>query len=64
MPFMRGRRIVLTSTNAARAAELSGGARNVHEILGKPYDLDAIVRAVPGAATGGDTSSTDAPLNV
>jgi len=41
---------VLTSTNAKRAEELSRGATDIHEILGKPYDLDEVVRAVRGAA--------------
>jgi len=49
-PNMQGRRFVITSTNAAKAVELSGGARHVYEILGKPYDINAIVKAVQGAA--------------
>jgi len=52
-PNMQGRRFVITSTNAQKAVELSGGAKHVYEILGKPYDLDAIVKAVQGAAGGG-----------
>lgn len=52
-PNMRGRRFVITSTNAAKAVELSGGAEHVYEIIGKPYDINAIVKAVQGAA-GGD----------
>lgn len=53
MPFMAGRKVVVTSTNAAKAVELSGGATHVHEILGKPYDIDAIVSAVQSAAGTG-----------
>ena len=49
-PRMHGRPFVLTSTNAARARELSGGARDIIEIVGKPYDLNEIVRAVERAA--------------
>lgn len=52
-PNMRGRRVVITSTNAAKAVELSGSAEHVYEIIGKPYDINAIVKAVQGAA-GGD----------
>jgi len=52
-PIMRGRRFVITSTNAAKAVELSGSAEHVYEIVGKPYDINAIVKAVQGAA-GGD----------
>jgi DNA-binding NarL/FixJ family response regulator len=50
MPYMAARKVVVTSTNAARAVELSGGATHVHEILGKPYDIDEIVQAVQSAA--------------
>ena len=49
-PRMKGRAFVLTSTNAKRAEDLSRGATDIHEILGKPYDLDEVVRAVRGAA--------------
>ena len=52
-PNLQGRRFVITSTNAQKAIELSGGAQHIYEILGKPYDINAIVRAVQGAA-GGD----------
>jgi hypothetical protein len=46
---MPGRRFILTSTNAAAARELSG-ASDLYEILGKPFDIDAIVNAVRRAA--------------
>jgi CheY-like chemotaxis protein len=49
-PRMKGRAFVLTSTNPKRAEELTGGATDIHEILGKPYDLDEVVRAVRRAA--------------
>ena len=51
-PNLQGRRFVITSTNAQKAIELSGEAQHVYEILGKPYDINAIVRAVQGAAGG------------
>jgi len=51
-PNMRGRRFVITSSNAAKAEELSGGAEHVYEVVGKPYDINAIVKAVQGAARG------------
>jgi DNA-binding response OmpR family regulator len=49
-PGMDGRRFILTSANAAAARELSGGDRDIIEVLGKPYDLDAVVNAVRAAA--------------
>jgi DNA-binding NarL/FixJ family response regulator len=51
-PSMRGRRFVISSTNAERANEIIGGAEPVLEIVGKPYDIDAVVRAVEAAARG------------
>ena len=39
------RRFVLTTTNVARVAEFTKG-EPVHEIIGKPYDLQLIVDAV------------------
>jgi DNA-binding NarL/FixJ family response regulator len=48
-PSMKGRRFVITSTNARRATEIIGGAEHVLEIVGKPYDLEAIIKAVQAA---------------
>lgn len=47
------RRFVLTSTNPKRVAETAGVQEPVIEILGKPYDIDAIVQAVKNAAGSG-----------
>jgi DNA-binding NarL/FixJ family response regulator len=52
LDFMRSRNFVLTSTNAARVQSLAGSHRRVYEIVGKPLDLDEIVRAVKEAARG------------
>jgi DNA-binding NtrC family response regulator len=41
---MRNRRIVLTTTNKKRLEELVGPT-DAFEIVGKPYDIDQIVRA-------------------
>ena len=54
-PALRGRRFVVTSTNAQRVREVAGAAVNVLEIVGKPQDLQAIVRSVEGAVHGQDT---------
>jgi DNA-binding response OmpR family regulator len=42
---MRGRKVVLTTTNKQRLEELVGPT-DAFEIVGKPYDLDQIVGAV------------------
>src|SRR5262249_8997895 len=45
---MRGRKVVVTTTNKKRLDELVGPT-DAFEIVGKPYDLDQIVSAVKGA---------------
>ena len=45
---MRGRKIVLTTTNKKRLEELVGPTDAI-EIVGKPYDLEQIVGAVKKA---------------
>lgn len=47
---MRRRDVVLTSMNAAQVEKLVGRDLRVYEIVGKPYDLDQIVRAVKEAS--------------
>jgi DNA-binding NarL/FixJ family response regulator len=53
-PSLRGRRFVVTSTNVQRTKEAIGDAEYVYEIVGKPYDINQIVRAVQGASEGQD----------
>jgi DNA-binding NarL/FixJ family response regulator len=50
---MGPRRFVITSTNPQRAAELAQTSENIHEVLGKPYNIDSIVNAVREAARSG-----------
>ncbi|MEP6917337.1 MAG: hypothetical protein ABJC89_16925 [Acidobacteriota bacterium] len=45
---MRGRKIVVTTTNK-RALDALVGPNDAFEIVGKPYDLDRIVAAVEAA---------------
>jgi DNA-binding response OmpR family regulator len=47
-PACAGVRFVLTSTNVAQVRAVAGDHR-VHEIVGKPYDLDELVRLVRAA---------------
>jgi CheY-like chemotaxis protein len=50
MPIMRGRQFVVTSTNAHHVQELAGREQHIYEVVGKPFDLDEIVRAVKEAS--------------
>jgi CheY-like chemotaxis protein len=53
MPEIAGRPFVLTSTHAARVRELTGVKdERILEVLGKPYDIEEIVKAVGAAAEG------------
>jgi len=49
-PEMRDRAFVLTSTNATHVHEVVGTREPIFEIVGKPYDLDRITRAVKEAS--------------
>jgi DNA-binding response OmpR family regulator len=49
-PACDGVRFVLTTTNAAQVQKVAGLDQHVHEIVGKPYDLDVLVQAVKDAA--------------
>src|SRR4051812_8198129 len=49
MEPMRNRKVVITSTNARHVEELVGRDDTVYEVVGKPLDLDRIIRAVKEA---------------
>jgi DNA-binding NtrC family response regulator len=46
---MKGRRVVLTTTNK-RALDSMVGSTETMEIIGKPYDLDQVIKAVKKAS--------------
>jgi DNA-binding NtrC family response regulator len=48
--FLNGVQFVLTSINARRLQEVVAPNEQVYEIVGKPVDLDQIVRAVKEAS--------------
>lgn len=50
-------RYVVTSTNAPYVQRLAGHVQ-VHEVIGKPYDLDQIVQAARAAADDGRSQIT------
>lgn len=50
MPQMQSRQFVITSTNPAHVQELAGSHQAIYEVIGKPFDLDQITRAVKEAA--------------
>jgi CheY-like chemotaxis protein len=48
-PACQGVEFVVTTTNAAQVEQVADG-QPVYEIVGKPYDLDQLVRAVKEAS--------------
>jgi DNA-binding NtrC family response regulator len=59
-PACAGTAFVLTTTNAARVRDVIGEAgRDILEIVGKPYDLDQLIRLVRQAWDGGHPRAVD-----
>ena len=59
---LRGRPFVITSVNSSRAKEVVGESEMVYEVVGKQFDLDAIVAAVRGASKARPTPRGKARL--
>jgi DNA-binding response OmpR family regulator len=51
-PACEGVRFIVTSTNAAHVHKIAGPEQPVHEIVGKPYDLNVLVQTVAAAMAG------------
>jgi CheY-like chemotaxis protein len=49
-PACKDVRFVVTTTNVAHVQKVAGKEQLLHEIVGKPYDLDIVARAVIEAA--------------
>ena len=56
LPALRGRQFVITTTNVRHLERLAGPKQKVYEVVGKPFDLDEIVRAVKEASRARATS--------
>jgi hypothetical protein len=48
-PVVAGIRWVITSTNPVHVEKLAGSDETIHEVVGKPYDLDRIAVATKEA---------------
>jgi DNA-binding response OmpR family regulator len=53
---MRNRTFVLTTTNASHVQKLAGSLHPLYEIVGKPFDLDQLTRAVKEASRSRPTT--------
>jgi CheY-like chemotaxis protein len=55
LPVIRGRQFVITTTNVKHVSAVAGEGAVLYEIIGKPYDLDLVVKAVQAAIGRGRT---------
>jgi CheY-like chemotaxis protein len=57
-PACAGVPFVLTTTNTVQVQKVAGSEEPIHEIVGKPYDLDVLVQAVHRAASPNERKSS------
>jgi CheY-like chemotaxis protein len=55
-PPLAGRQFVVTTTHAGHVREIVGRDEHVYEVVGKPFDLEEIVRAVKEASRARPTN--------
>jgi DNA-binding NtrC family response regulator len=61
LPGMQGRSFVITSTNRQRMQEVVGTRETVFELVGRPYDLEEVTRAVKTAVSSRRSAPVHAP---
>jgi CheY-like chemotaxis protein len=52
LPALQGIAFVITTTNVKHVKAVAGPGHELHEVIGKPYDLDLIVKAVQERLAG------------
>jgi CheY-like chemotaxis protein len=58
-PACQGIPFVITTTNAAQVRKIVGSNEPMHEIVGKPYDLNVLVQLIRNAAATGGKKASD-----
>jgi DNA-binding response OmpR family regulator len=61
LDVLKDAHFVVTTTNCVQVRKLAGPEQPLHEIVGKPYDLDEIVRAVQERAAEGMPAARPSP---
>jgi CheY-like chemotaxis protein len=61
LPINSGRQFVITTTNAKHVKAIAGDGPTLHEVIGKPYDLGLVVKAVEKAIGPPDQASDAEP---
>ena len=56
LPIMQGRQFIVTTTNVKHVTAFAGEGAVLYEIIGKPYDLELVVKAVEKAIGPANTA--------